>query len=183
MGASAGPHFRGIGVKYARIVCLSVGGEKFLNLRVQRITVVRAGLLRHADAAVGLQRAFERLVRLHADDFLLLFVQIAGRVGGDGGDHLRVHIQDASCFPFLPGQLHDLIPEILCILCGRGEKGLIPVIRVVIFLNEVAHVDLALPFPTDKTIPFCPQDFLLSAARGSMKHIWWRAYYGAGRLL
>ena len=44
------------------------------------VSVFLAGFDRHADAAVGLQRALERLVCLESHDLFFIFIQISGAV-------------------------------------------------------------------------------------------------------
>ena len=50
---------------------------------------------------------------------------------------------------------------------GPAEK-LHPVIRVVIVLDEITHVDFMFPITANKTIPFCSQDFPPFRCQSSM---------------
>ena len=111
MAGTAGPHLRGIGVKHARVVSFAVNRKEINNFRIDFIAVVRAGFLRHADAAVRLQGTLEWFVSLEADDLFQILIQITRAVGSDRRDDLGIHIQDAAGFALLAAQLHDLIPQ------------------------------------------------------------------------
>ena len=65
------------------------------------IAVILAGFHCHTDSAVRLQRTFERLICLNADNLLLILVQIARSVGCDRGDNLGIHIEDTACLTLL----------------------------------------------------------------------------------
>ena len=154
MGGTACSHLLVVGVEAASVVCLSVGGEELGNLGIHLIAVVGAGLLRHADAAVGLQGSLERLVGLEAYDGLLALVKVPGAMGGDGGDDFGVHVKDAAGFSFLLLQVEHLCPQILGVLCGSGKECLIAVIGMVVPLDEVADIDFFVPFACHKICPF-----------------------------
>ena len=153
MAGAAGPHLRGIGVKHARVVRLAVHGEELAHPGIDRVAVILAGLLRHADAAVGHERALERLVRLQSDDLLLVLVEIARAVGGDGGDDLRIHVQHAALGDLLLRQRADLIPQVERILCRPLEEILVAVVGRVVVLDEAADVDLAAPGRALEAVP------------------------------
>ena len=154
MAGAAGPHFGRICVEHARVVRFAVCCKKFHDLRVHMIAVVLAGLLRHADAAVGHQRPLERLFRLKAHDGLFLLVQIARRVGGDGGDDAGVHVQHAARLALGSGKLQHLLPKRLRVLRRPGKERVVPVIGCIIFLDEVPDVDFFFPYAGHKAGPF-----------------------------
>ena len=60
------------------------------------------GLLGHAQAAKGHQGPFQGGVCLEAYDHFQFLVNVAGLVGGDGGYHFFISIQNAAVvyFPF-----------------------------------------------------------------------------------
>ena len=153
VAGAAGTHLGGIGVKHAGVVSLAMGGEELFHLRIDGIAVVRTSLLRHTDAAVGHHRALEGLVGLEANDLLFLFIQIAGAVGGDGRDDLGVHIQHTAGFSFLPGQFHNLIPQIQCILRRSLEEVLVAVVGCIVMADKAADVDLPHPGAAFKSTP------------------------------
>ena len=138
---------------------LSVGGEEFLHIRIQSIAVVSTCLLCHTDAAVGLQGTLKRGIGLKAYNSFFGFIKISGTMGRNGGNDFGIHIQDTAGFSFLTAQIQNLIPKLQGILCRSGKKSFISVIRVVILLDKIAHIDFVLPVTAYKTIPFCSQDF------------------------
>ena len=145
-----------------------VGGEEFLHVRVKSVAVIRTCLLRHADSAVRLQGTLEGRVRLNAYDSFFGFIKISGTMGRNGGNDLGIHIQDTAGFSFFAAQIQYLLPKIQSILGRACEKSFIPVIRVVIVLDEITHVDFMFPIAANKTIPFCSQDFPPFRCRGSI---------------
>ena len=154
MGRTACSHFLIVGVKAACVMCLPVSGEKFGNFRINLITVVGASLLCHTNTAVRLQRSLERLVGLEAYDCLFALVKVSGAMGGNCGYNLGIHIKDAACFSFLFLQVKHLCPQILCVLCCAGKESLITVIRMIVPLNEITHVDFFVPLACYKICPF-----------------------------
>ena len=153
VAGAAGAHLRGVGVKHAGVVRLAVHGEELAHPGIDRVAVILAGLLRHADAAVGHERALERLVRLQADDLLLVLVEIARAVGGDGGDDLRVHVQHAALGDLLLRQRADPIPQVERVLRRPLEEILVAVVGRVVVLDKAADVDLAAPRRALKAVP------------------------------
>ena len=154
VAGAAGAHLRGVGVEHALVMGLAVFGVDFHHFRVHMVAVVLAGLHGHADAAVGLQGALEGLIGLEAHNLLLALVQIAGAVGGDGGDDAGVHIQHTACLPLPGGQLHDLIPQLAGLLRGALQEALVALVGGVVLLDEVPHVDLILPDSGGQILPF-----------------------------
>ena len=153
VAGAAGAHLRGVGVKHARVVRLAVYGEELAHPGIDRVAVILAGLLRHADAAVGHERALERLVRLQSDDLLLVLVKIPRAVGGDGGDDLRVHVQHAALGDLLLRQRTDLIPQVERVLRRPLEEILIAIVGRVVVLDKAADVDLAAPGRALEAVP------------------------------
>ncbi len=138
MAGAAGAHLRGVGIKHTGIVGLAVNGKELLHLGIDGVAVVGAGLLGHADAAVGHHGTLEGLVGLEANDFFLLLVQVAGTVGGDGGDHMGVHIQNTAGFPLLTGQVHDLLPQGYGVLGGAFQEGFVTFVLHKVVADEAS---------------------------------------------
>ena len=146
-------HFRSVDIEHALVVGFAVFGEDFHHFRIHVIAVGFAGVHGHADAAEGLQGTLEGLVRLEPHNLFQILVQITRAMAGDGGDDLGVHIQHTAGFPFLFGQLHDLIPQSFGSFGGRGEEGLIPVIGGDIFQDEVPDINGVIPFAGYEPFP------------------------------
>jgi hypothetical protein len=64
-------------------VCLSILREGFDYIRIGFVAVRLQGVEDHAEAAVGHDCAFERRIGLQPDNYFVLAIDIAGRVGGD----------------------------------------------------------------------------------------------------
>src|SRR4029453_2462570 len=105
----------------------------------------------HAPAAEGHDRALERRVRLQADDNLTLLVDVARAVRKNARRHLR-YVQNAL-LAFLREQRRQLLPESLGSLRGSGEKSTVAFVRCVVALDEIAHVDAALPASRHESAP------------------------------
>ena len=150
---TAGAHLGGVDVEDARVVGLAVLGVELDDLRVDLVAVVRAGLHRHADAAVDVERALEGLVGLESDDPLEGLVDVSRGMACDRGDDLRVHVEDAAVLALLLEEAHDLAPEGVGGTGRLREEGLVAVVGGVVSLDKVADVDLALPVSADEAVP------------------------------
>ena len=155
MAAAAGTHFGSVGIEDTGIVSLAVNGKEFLHLGIHGIAVVCTGLLSHTDTAVGHHGALKGLVSLETDDFFLILVQIAGAVGGNGGNYLGIHIQDAACLTLLAGQIHNLIPQIQSILSRACQEGFVTIIHGKIVADEASQVNFIDPAALAESAPAC----------------------------
>ena len=99
--------------------------EEFNDCRVHMVSIFFACLDCHADTAIWLQGTLERLVCLEAYDLFLAFVKISRSMGRNGRNNFRVHIKDSAFFALLRGQIHNLLPQCLCILCRSCKKAVI----------------------------------------------------------
>ena len=171
VAGTAGTHLGGVCVKHAGVVSLAVGGEELLHLRIDGISVVGAGLLCHTDTAVRHHRTLEGLIGLEADDLFFVLVQIAGAMGGDGGDDAGVHIENTAGFSFLPGQLHDLFPQIKRILGRALEELFVAVVGCIVMANKTADVDLAHPSAAFKSAPTFIRVFVLHSSHSKIQFI------------
>ncbi len=132
-----------------------------LKVRIHFATIGLEGAFDHLDAAKRMQGALQRLVRLQADDLFQRLVDIACRVGGDGGGDIgvEIHRRMGGVLDADPG--HHLLPE------GGGrwrrvsEERLIALVRGVVMLNKVANVDLRLPRRTAKAQPGIGVSYIL----------------------
>ncbi len=149
--AAAAPDVGGVGVEDAVVVGLAVLGK---GLDDVGIGLVAVGLERagdHAEAAVRHDRALERRIGLQADDDLVVAVDVAGRVRGDGARNLR-DIEHAF-LALLDEQIRERLPDALRARGRRREERLVAVVGRVVGLDEGANVDLALPESPLEALP------------------------------
>ena len=125
-----------------------------LHLIRQRIAVGFAGLARHRDAAEGVNAAAQRPVCLQADDDLPLLIQISGTVICQRGYRLRIDIQHAAKLPFKVKKMFKFFHEGFSALRWAAEKLRALLIRPVICLDKIPHIDGLKPSPLAKTLPF-----------------------------
>ena len=162
MAAAAGAHLGGVGIKHAGIVGLAVGGEELLHLRIQVIAVILAGLLGHADAAVGHEGALKGLIGLEADDGLLLLIQVAGAMAEDGGNDLGIHVQYAAGLAFLLGELQHFVPQGGGIGGRALQEAVITIVGGVVVHDKVTNIDLGFPTAAFEFFPFVTHNFVTS---------------------
>ena len=162
MAVAAGTHLGGVGIKYAGIVGLAVGGEELLHLRIQVIAVILAGLLGHADAAVGHEGALKGLIGLEADDGLLLLIQVTGAMAEDGGNDLGIHIQYAAGLAFLLGELQHFVPQGGGIGGRALQEAVITIVGGVVVHDKVTNIDLGFPTAAFEFFPFVTHNFVTS---------------------
>src|SRR6185436_4686504 len=105
----------------------------------------------HPPAAVGHDRALERRLGLQPDDDFVFLVDVAWRVSRNRTGNLR-HVEHAL-LALLDEELLKLLPDLQRAFRGRREEGLVPVVRFVILLDEIADVDLFLPETCTKAMP------------------------------
>ena len=149
-------HFRGVSVEDRLIVGTGVVGEDLVQLFAGLIAVGGAGLFGHLDAAVGHEGALQGLVGLQTDDLLQilqLLVDVAGAVCGQAADHFGLHIQHAALGALFLLELLQSSPQFVGRLGGTGQERLVAVVRGVVLLDEVAHVDFLFPDTALKAFP------------------------------
>ena len=148
---AAGADVRGIGVKDPFVVCFAILRERLDDSRTRLEAVGFQGIEDHAQAAVRHDRSFQRRFGLQADDHLIVLVDVAGSVGGDGtrdqGD-----VEDALLALF-DKQFLELFPNVSRPLGRGGEERIVPLIRRVVVLEEPADIDVALPEPGLESTP------------------------------
>ena len=149
-------HLRRVGVEHRLVVGAGVFGKDLMQLGAGGIPVGGAGLFRHLDAAVGHEGALEGLVGLQADDLLQILefrVDIAGAVGRQAGNDLRLHIQHAALGALLFLQALQRAPQFIRRFSGPCKETFVPRIGRIVFLDEVAGVDFFLPDAAFKAFP------------------------------
>ena len=156
MGVAGGLHLGCVGVEHGLVVGAGVVGKDLVQLLAGLVAVGGAGLLGHLDAAVGHESTLQGLVGLQADDLLQIlqvFVNVAGAVGGQAADDLRLHVQHAALGALGFLQLLQGTPQLVGRLGGAGQKALVAVVGSVILLDEVAHIDFLFPDAALKAFP------------------------------
>ena len=141
--AAASPDVGRVGVEDRVVVRLAVLGECLDDVRIGLVAVRLERVGDHPEAAVRHDRALQRRVGLQTDDDLVLAVDVAGRVGGDGAGNLRD--VEHALLPLLDEQLVERLPDLLRARGGGREERFVAVVRLVVLLDEVANVDLLLP--------------------------------------
>ena len=156
MGVAGRLHLRSVGIKHSLIVGAGIIGKDLVQLGAGLVAVGGAGLLCHLDAAVGHEGALEGLVGLQTHDLLQIlqaFVDIAGAVSSQAADHFGLHIQHAALGALGLLQLLQGPPQLVGRLGGAGQKAFVAVIRGVVLLDEVAHIDFFFPDAALKAFP------------------------------
>ncbi len=149
-------HLRGVGIEHSLIVGAGVVGKDLVQLRRGLVAVGGAGLLCHLDAAIGHKGALEGLVGLQADDLLQIlqtFVNVTGAVSGQAADHIGLHVQHAALGALGLLQLLQGTPQLVGRFGGAGQERLVAVVRGVILLDKVTHVDFFFPDTAFKAFP------------------------------
>src|SRR5699024_4142313 len=149
-------HLGGVGVEHRGVVGARILGEDLMQFGAGLIAVGRAGLFGHLDAAVGHKGALERLVGLQADDLLKVleaFVNVAVAVGGQAGANLGINIQHAAHGSFFFQEFLQRAQNLVGGVGQAGEEGFVAAIRAIVYLDEVADVDLFFPDAAFKAIP------------------------------
>ena len=141
-----------IDVEHAFVVRLAVLFENLLRFRIQRETVAFERLLRHAQPAVGHQRALERRVRLQPDDDLQLLVDVAGRMRSDRGDDGLVRVEHAL-LRLLSDERGKFFPKTRGLFGNAAKERVVPFVGRVVFLDEVARVHAFRPIAGNKSAP------------------------------
>ena len=145
-------YFFGIDVEHAVVVGLTVVGEDFLYLGVELYAVLGAGFLNDAYAAEGLDGTFQQHVGLQAHDELVLAVDVACGMRGDGRDAVGVERTNATPGAFLFEGFQTFFPH------GQGAGGGALQERGVTFVgrdvsaHKVGDVDFAAPWPVDELL-------------------------------
>ncbi|MNV62761.1 hypothetical protein D3C71_1553220 [compost metagenome] len=110
-GFTATHHLRRVDVEHALVMGFAQMGEDILELRVHLASVGFKRAADHVDPAIRMQGAFQRTIRLQADDRFQLFLNIARPVSGNGGRDVGVEINGSVSGVFVTNALHYLLPQ------------------------------------------------------------------------
>ena len=156
VGLAGRAHFRRVRHEDRVGVRQVIFGEDLVQFGSGGVTVLGAGLFRHADAAERHESALQRLVRLKTHDLLQIlqvFVDVAGLMGSQGRNNLGVHIQDAALGAFFLLQLLQSAPQLVGRFGRADQEGFVTVVRLIVLLDKVTNVDFFLPDGTLEAIP------------------------------
>ena len=136
--------------------CIVRGAVIMINIadfRGQLIAVGFTSLLGHADAAVDDDAALQRSLGLQTDNNFQIFFNVTGAMGCNGRDPRRIDRQNAAFFLFRFQQVHTLVPKLFGPRRRRRQERVISCIRLIVALNEAAHVNAPLPPSALKFVP------------------------------
>ena len=149
-------HFRCINIKYSLVVGFVIFCKNLMKFFAWLIAVCCTSLLRHIDSAVRHECTFQRLICLKSYNCLQLlhaFINISRAIRGKPGNNFCFHIKNtAFCALFLL-QFLKSSPQFICCLCRSFKERCVSLIRCVVALNKVAHINRFLPVFAFKSCP------------------------------
>ena len=80
-------------------------------------------------------------------------VEIGGRVGCNGADNFGFTVEHAAPGAFFLLKFGQTSPEFAGSVSGFGEERFVALIRGVVLLHEVAHVDVVAPMIASEASP------------------------------
>src|SRR4030095_1275710 len=105
----------------------------------------------HSQAAAWHNRSFERCFSLKANDYLLIAIDVTGRVGKDATRDLG-DIENSFATLFKKQRVQS-IPYVLGAFGCASEKRTVPFERFIILLYEVAYINIVLPQAPSEIFP------------------------------
>ena len=153
VGGASGANTRGVDIEDCVVVGLAVLGEDLLHLGVVFLAGLVDGGLDHAPAAVRHHCALERGVGLQADDHVVVLANVTGLEGVDVSRGIGVNVEDAHLALFGKVLFLKGVPDPHGLFGGTRQERGIALVRRVVQLDEVAHVDFIAPVTLDKTFP------------------------------
>ena len=149
------------------IMGLAVLGEDLLNLRIRLLAGLTNGLLDHAPAAVRHHGALARHIGLHADNHIVDFrgVDVSGREGINACRGMGIHVIDTLLALYGQIVIVKILPQMLGLVGGVGQEGLVTLVRRVVLLDEVTNIDVLLPVALGEAVPGLGLKLLLGDRR------------------
>ena len=150
----------GVNAEDAIVMGLAITGEYLLDLGIRLLASLADGLLNHAPTAVGHHGALAGDVGLQADDHIILVIDIASGEGVDVRGSMGVDVINALLA--FHGQIFviQLFPQVLGLLGRGGQEGFITLIRRVVLLDEVTHINVLFPVAAGEALPSLSLEFL-----------------------
>ena len=137
------------------IVGLAVLGEDLLDFRIRLLAGFLDGLLDHTPTAVRHHGTLARNIGLQTDNHIVDFrrVDVAGAECVDASRCVGVDVVDALLA--LHGQIVviEILPQVLGLLSGVSQEGLVALIRRVVLLNKVTDINVLLPVALSEAFP------------------------------
>ncbi|MNC42795.1 hypothetical protein D3C75_916230 [compost metagenome] len=133
----------------------AVFGEDLFKHWVKFATVYFARTFNHFDATKRNNCTFQWSISLQANDSFEGLVDVTSIMGGDGGSEVSIEVNRRVSAVFLFNAFHDVVPQCGSCFSSTCQEGLVTLVRGVVFLNKVTHVDFILPVAFGKTFPGC----------------------------
>ena len=145
----------GIGVEHAVVVGLAVLGEDLLDFRIRLLAGFLDGLLDHTPTAVRHHGTLARNIGLQTDNHIVDFrrVDVAGAECVDASRCVGVDVVDALLALYCQIVVIEILPQVLGLLSGVSQEGLVTFIRRVVLLNKVTDINVLLPVALSEAFP------------------------------
>src|SRR5690348_7017007 len=151
MRTAAAPDVRCIRIEDAVVMGLAILCKSLDDVRVWFVSISLQRIKDHAKAAVRYDGALQWEFGLQADDHFVIAIDIARRVRGYSARNLR-NIQHAF-FSLHQEQFVQFVPDLRGPLGYWCKERVVAFVGGVILLDEIAHIDPALPETNVKTFP------------------------------
>ena len=133
-------------------MCLAVVREDVFHFVVHLQTVLAASLGHDVDAAERLDGASQQFVGLQADNQFILFVDIAGLVGRDGGYCGIVQGADTVVVSLFLERFQTDVPNAFGTFRWSLQERGIPCVGGDVLADKVSHVDFFAPKPVNEDL-------------------------------
>ena len=137
------------------IVGLAVLGEDLLDFRIRLLAGFLDGLLDHTPTAVRHHGTLARNIGLQTDNHIVDFrrVDVAGAECVDASRCVGVDVVDALLALYCQIVVIEILPQVLGLLSGVSQEGLVTLIRRVVLLNKVTDINVLLPVALREAFP------------------------------
>ena len=145
----------GVHAEDAVIVGLAVLGENLLDFRIRLLAGFLDGLLDHTPTAIRHHGALARNVGLQTDNHIVDFrrVDVTGAECVDTSRCVGVDVVDALLALYCQIVVIEVLPQVLGLLGGVSQEGLVALIRRIVLLNKVTDINVLLPVALSEAFP------------------------------
>ena len=145
----------GVHAEDAVIVGLAVLGEDLLDFRIRLLAGFLDGLLDHTPTAIRHHGTLARNVGLQTDNHIVNFrrIDVAGAECVNTSRGVGVDVVDALLALYCQILVIEILPQVLGLLGGVSQEGLVALIRRVVLLNEVTDINVLLPVALSEAFP------------------------------